>query len=167
MPAGEDCLAYFASPYLHFPGQATVGEALRAYHHQGGQWWWLLTTAREGRFYVCSFGSLLPYLTGRTGHIVHNIGDCVICCGIDPLLWRDTGALLAEALADEAVCARPLADLPLADLPVVAIETVAESAPRHRWFLYTGRVCGLTENGALRGVHVDVMRDLDGGRPDF
>ncbi len=51
--------------YLHFPGSATVGEVLQAYVEREGQWWWLLIAETEGEFSVCSFGSLLPYLTGR------------------------------------------------------------------------------------------------------
>jgi hypothetical protein len=57
------------------------------YQQEGiSHWWWLLTTEIEGAYYVCLFGSLLPYLTGRTAHIVHNIGDCAVCSGMDPLL---------------------------------------------------------------------------------
>jgi len=84
--------------YLHFPSSASVGDVLQAYVDRNAQWWWLLTTEIAGEHYVCSFGSLLPYLTGRTPHIVHNIGDCAVCSGIGPRLWRGTGALVEEAL---------------------------------------------------------------------
>ena len=44
--------------YLHFPASATIEHVLRTYLEQDAHWWWLL-----------------PYLTGRTAYIVHNIGE--------------------------------------------------------------------------------------------
>ena len=63
------------SSRLLMPPEANVEEVLRAYLKHKGQWWWLLVSEIEGTYRVCSFGSLLPYLTGRTPHIVHNIGE--------------------------------------------------------------------------------------------
>jgi hypothetical protein len=162
MPMTED--------YLHFPGSATVGEALQAYVAREGQWWWLLVAETEGEFSVCSFGSLLPYLTGRTEHIVHNIGDCAICCSMDPVLWQETGRLVQEALADAAACSRRVADLPLAALPVVETQGHDE-APLAWWGRRpAGRAVGVIKNGVLEGVDIlQVKGDLGGmgGPPDF
>jgi len=153
--------------YLHFPGSATVGEVLRAYVYRNAQWWWLLTTEIAGTYYVCSFGSLLPYLTGRTPHIVHNIGDCAVCSGIDPRLWRDTGAMVEEALADGATCSRLVADLPMAELPVVEATAMEESEIGF-WLMRQGlRVCGVTQNGVLCGVTIAQTLGGLGGVPGF
>jgi len=151
--------------YLHFPASATIEDVLRTYRERDAHWWWLLTTEIEGTYYVCSFGSLLPYLTGRTPHIVHNIGDCAICSGIDPLLWQETDALVAEALADGAIGSRLVSGLPLAELPVVAVEETKDP-----WDIswYTGRrATGVLENGALCGVGINQVKGDLGGLPDF
>ena len=50
---------------------------------------------------------------------MHNIGDCAICTGMDPILWQQTGALVEEALADETACARLVSSLPMAGLLTV------------------------------------------------
>ena len=153
--------------YLRFPGHATMEQVLRAYVDRNGQWWWLLVTDREDAYRVCSFGSLLPYLTGRTPHIVHNIGDCAICSGMDPLLWKQTGALLEEALADEAACARLVSSLPMAELPTVEAGEL-EGAPVWSWVARQGkRVCGVLQDGALSGVYVARMLGELAGMPDF
>jgi hypothetical protein len=153
--------------YLQFPGSTAVAEALRAYADRQGQWWWLLVAESEGQFSVCSFGSLLPYLTGRTDHIVHSIGDCVVCGGMAPMLWRDTGALLEEALADEANGSRALAHLPMAKLPTIEASEMDERA-RNVWMLRQRlRVCGVTEDGLLRGVDIMQMLGIPGGMPEF
>lgn len=153
--------------YLQMPGDATIEEVLRAYLDRKGRWWWLLVTETEGQYYVCSFGSLLPYLTGRTPHIVHNIGDCGICSGMDPVLWRDTGALVDEALADEAICSRSVSDLPMAELPTVEAGTMKGLA-LGLWLGKQGsRVGGMTKNGAFYGMYVERMRGDPGGLPDF
>jgi hypothetical protein len=153
--------------YLQFPASATIGEILRAYVERQAQWWWLLIRETAGQYSVCSFGSLLPYLTGRTEHIVHNIGDCAICCGIDPMLWQDTSALVEEALADTAICSRLLADLPIADLPTIEAGGMDESA-RGAWLVMNRlRACGVTENGMLCGVEILQYMGVPGGLPDF
>jgi len=153
--------------YLHFAGQTQVGEVLRAYVDRQATWFWLLTTERAGQYYVCSFGSLLPYLTGRTPHIVHNIGDCPICSSMDPQLWQDTDVLVEEALADAAIRARTVSDLPMAELPIADVTHVDE-AERDMWlFRHADRVCGVVEDGALTAMYVVRMRGDAGGIPDF
>lgn len=153
--------------YLHFPGSATIGEVLQAYRHRKAEWDWLLVAETEGQFSVCSFGSLLPYLTGRTEHIVHNIGDCVICHGMDPMLWKDTGRLVRAALRDKAIRARRVADLPLAELRTV--EAQREDESQSEWYRRRSfsRVAGVTKDGVLIGVDVQRYRDDSGGMPAF
>ena len=153
--------------YLEFPGSATIGQVLGAYIDRQAQWWWLLITEIEGEHKVCSFGSLLPYLTGRTPHIVHSIGDCPICCAMDPLLWSDTGTLVAEVLTDEAACSRRVSDLPMVDLPVIEAKTM-EGTRIEFWLMEQGlRACGVTEDGTLSGVYILQYRGVPGGLPDF
>jgi hypothetical protein len=121
----------------------------------------------DGSYRVCSFGSLLPYLTDRTERIVHNIGDCALCSSMDPLVWRDTGWLVDEALADEVICFRRVADLPMAELPTVEAEDL-DGGPAWRWLArHNLRACGITENGALTAVEVLVMRGEPGDVPEF
>jgi len=155
--------------YLHVSGSATVEQVLRACIDRQAQWWWLLITEVEGEYYVCSLGSLLPYLTGRTPHIVHSIGDCAVCSGMDPLLWRDTGALVEEALADVAACSRLVSDLPMARLPVIEAKEL-EEPQIGLWLARQGlRAGGVIEDGVLCGVHVlQTLGDVGGsGPPDF
>jgi hypothetical protein len=153
--------------YLHFPARATIGEVLRTYVERQAQWWWLLITEREGQYSVCSFGSLLPYLTGRTEHIVHNIGDCAICCSMDPLLWQDTSALVEEALADAGICSGLVADLPMAELPSLEGSGMDESQ-RPLWLIRHGARAGaVIENGELCGVEILQYLGAPGGLPDF
>lgn len=166
---GEEAEGRLAVPlkkdYLRFPESATVGQALRTCQERRSQWWWLLVTEIEGAYRVCSLGSLLPYLTGRTSHIVHRLGDCAFCSGLDPLLWRDSGALLKEALADEKICSRLLSELPLAELPAVEVEDIAQlnvSLVGHG-----SQGCAVTQNGVLRGVYVPQEMKALGGPPDF
>jgi hypothetical protein len=153
--------------YLHFPGDATIVQVLRTYLDRDAHWWWLLTTERHNEYYVCSFGSLLPYLTGRTPHIVHNIGDCPICSSMDEQLWKGTGSLVREALVRAAIRARRVADLPMAELPVVDVTEVEESE-RTKWlFRHASRVCGVVEDGVLIAMYVARMRGHVAGMPDF
>jgi hypothetical protein len=153
--------------YVLFPGSATIEEVLRDYRDRGGQWWWLLIGETEGSYTVCSFGSLLPYLTGRTSHIVHNIGDCAICCGIDPLLWTNTGTLIEEALADASIRSRVVSDLPMAELLLVESGNTAGTTIGFRLIDQGLRVAGLTEDGVLCGVYLVQYRGIPGGPPDF
>lgn len=155
--------------FVLLAASATVEVALHAWAEREGVWFWLLVVHGPAGYRVCSFGSLLPYLTGRTPHIVHVIGDCPICGALDPVLWRDTGQLAQAALADPAICARPLAELPLADLPVIEVEPGSDWQWDYRLLRPGMRVVGLLENGALRRVHVDPMRDALGlpGVPEF
>lgn len=116
-----------SNDYLLFPGNVPVERVLKDYLDRQGQWWWLLIAEMGGAYSVCPFGSLLPYLTGRTPQIVHTIGDCALCSGLDPHFWRGTGALVEEALSDAAGCSRQLTDLPMEDLPIVETE-IAEGS---------------------------------------
>ncbi len=152
--------------YIQVAANATIGQALRCYVEREGQWWWLLITEVDGEYRVCSFGSLLPYLTGHTSHIVHKIGDCAICSGMDPVLWRDTGPLVEEALPDEAICSRLVGDLPMASLPIIDAKAAKELPVglRHMTF---GPVVAMVEDGAVTAVEVEVMRGDPGGLPNF
>ena len=153
--------------FVHCEGSATIGDALRAYLDQDGQWWWLLIAEIEGECFVCSFGSLLQYLTGRTPHILHTIGDSAICSGIDPLLWANADALVKDVLADATVCSRTVSGLPMAALPIVEAEK-AEGHPIGSWPMGKGeRACGVTENGVLSGVYIPQTRDAPAGLPGF
>ncbi len=153
--------------YLHFPGSATIEEVLRTYHDRQGQWWWLLITDVEGQYYVCSFGSLLPYLTGRTSHIVHNIGDCSVCSSMDPLLWSNSDALVEEVLADVASRSRLVSDLPMAELPIIEAKNMEETQIGF-WLARRGlRAVGLTKDGVLYGVYILQVKGDPGGLPDF
>ncbi|MFZ5917148.1 MAG: hypothetical protein ACOYZ7_09460 [Chloroflexota bacterium] len=153
--------------FLPFPGSATVREALGVYLQRNAQAWWLLIAEKESEHAVCSFGSLLPYLTGRTPHIVHNIGQCAICSGMDPLLWQETGALAREALADETICRRRVGDLPLAALPVVDGERIDEHEIVRTMAMNRALACGVKKNGDWYGVFRFQMKGDLGGPPSF
>jgi hypothetical protein len=157
----------FIEDYVHVPGSATVGQVLKAFVEREGQWWWPLIAESEGESFACSFGSLLPYLSGRTPQLVPNIGDCAICSGLDPLFWEDTGALVQEVLADEATCARLVSELPLPRLPIVKAEEI--KGPQAKpWPLGAGgRACGLMEGGVFRGVFVVQTEPVWGICPTF
>lgn len=157
--------------FLHFPPDATVSEVLRAYHRRDAQWWWFLTTKIENEYFVCTFGSLLPYLTGRTDHIVHRPGACAICSGLDPVLWRDTDRLVREALRWRRIYRRKVSSLPMAPLLVRDVEKV-DPPPRDdpeimRWLEWVSkRTRGVTEDGVLVGVNfVQEMGALGGAGP--
>ena len=109
--------------FLTFTGRASVEEVLKAYLDREASYWWLLIVETAEKTTVCPFGSLLPY---RTDHIVHNIGDCAICSGIDALLWQDTGPLVAEALADQNTGHLLLSELPMAEIPTTAVTLTYE-----------------------------------------
>lgn len=134
--------------FLNFPTSATVGEVLEAYVDRQANYWWLLISGKADEYFVCSFGSLLPYLTGRTDHIVHDIGHCTICSGMDTLLWQDTGLLVEEALADKGICGRLLAELPMAALRTTAVT------------LYH-------KDGRITGIDYPQMKGDLGGPPSF
>jgi hypothetical protein len=165
MPLNIEQIQELSTPHVLLSSDATVGDAVRACVHRKGQWWWVLVVQDGEQYGICSYGSLLPYLTGRTPHIVHNVGDCAICSGMDSLLWRETGSLVDEVMADEDICARRLSELPTAPLRTVAAEEINED----RLFATLGRLgpaVGLTLDGAWAGVHVVRTRDL-GGIPAF
>jgi hypothetical protein len=155
--------------HMHVSGSATIEEVLRAYIDREAQWWWFLTTERNGQYFVCTFGSLLPYLTGRTPHIVHNIGDCPVCSGMDPLLWQQTGALVQEALADPTIGTRRVAKLPMAELPVADVEeTKLDDFWFRLWVQGKGTSAyGVLEDGVLIGVHFQQTMSPGGGLPEF
>ena len=148
--------------YLLFPGSATVGEVLQSYRGHDADYWWLLVVNNDGKYSVCSFGSLLPYLTGRTDHIVHRIGDCVICGSVDPLLWQDTASLVVEVMADESLCRRRLTDLPLADLSVVDADD-----PDQRGYWWLHRAALVMQGGEIAGMHIQQMRGGVDSVPSF
>jgi hypothetical protein len=113
----------------------------------------LLLAELRGEFSTCSFGSLLPYLGGRSPQIKPNIGDCAICSGLDPVFWEHTGALVQEALADEATCARLVSELPLLRLPIVKVEEIKGPQAKPWPPGADGRAWGLMESGIFRGVY--------------
>jgi hypothetical protein len=156
--------------YIYAPAGMMVGAALRAYLERGAQWWWLLITRVNGAYRAGTFGSLLPYLAGKTDHIVHTIGDCVICSGLDPLLWTDTDELVDAVLADPAVRARQISDLPLLVLEPVDLATVLPyMIPEGASFdeLWQGpRLTLAVENGRLVSVDIVQTKDL-GGVPAY
>ena len=165
MPLSTEMTERLSTKYVFLPADATVGDAMRAYILRKGLWWWVLVVQDGDQYGICSYGSLLPYLTGRTPHIVHNVGDCATCSGMDPLLWRETDSLIDEVMANEDSCARRLSELPMSLLRTMATEEMDED----RVFMTLGRLgpaVGLTLGGALAGVHVERMRDL-GGIPAF
>ena len=63
-------------------------------------------------------------MNGEHVRIVRNIGDCGLCSGMDPVLWKRTRELVEEALADEAICSRSVSDLPVAELPIVEAQNM-------------------------------------------
>jgi len=137
-----------------------VGDAVREYADRGGGWWWLLVTQVGGQYRVCSYGSLLPYLTGCTLHIVHNAGDCAICSGMDPLLWQQTDALVDEVMTNEDIRARRLSELPTADLPILVGDDADKEPLDGAGSL--GNAFGITFGGKLEGVYVERTKSLDG-----
>ena len=146
-----------ASRHLFFPGRATVGEILRAYQPQQKQpdgFWLLLVVWAGGEFHVGSFSSLLPYLTGRTPHVVHDVGECK--CGRQGMYrWEE---LLNEALSNPAVCARPASDLPLLKLPTVERDRMT-SKEFDAWVQSRAPApCGVTENGVFYGLDLSPYR---------
>jgi hypothetical protein len=115
--------------YIYMPADTTVGAALCAYLEREGQWWWLLITKVRDAYRVCTFGSLLPYLTGQADHIVHAVGDCPICSALDPMIWTDTADLVEEVLADPAGRSRRIGDLPMYELHLAPPIMIPAYAP--------------------------------------
>jgi hypothetical protein len=155
--------------YIYMPADATVGEALSAYLEREAQWGWLLITEVEGAYRVCTFGSLLPYLTGKADHITHEIGECPICSGLDPMVWTDTNQLVEVALADPAVRSRRIADLPMYELllaPPVMIPALAPDDLDVDEIWYGQNLNLRIENGHLISVDIEQMRGV-GGLPAF
>jgi hypothetical protein len=95
-------------------------------------------------------------------HIVHAIGSCPICSGVDPLLWTGTGALVEEALAEPAVCGRIVGELPPAELPVreAGAPALHPSDPESWRQRRLGTTYGVTENGFRVGV--SIVQELGG-----
>lgn len=153
--------------FLLLPDSATVGQALRACEERrlGGSW--LLVTEAGSAHRVCSLGSLLLYLTGRTPHIVHRLGDCAICSGVFAQVRSQTAALLQEAQADPAICSRLLAELPMAELPDVEVGNLAEDEIHHFLTKSPWRTCAVTQNGRFLGVYIRDQVMAPGGLPDF
>lgn len=153
--------------YLYFPASTTVGQALQACQAQDVPGPSLLVTQVEGAYRICSLGSLLPYLTGRTPHIVHGHGDCPICSGLIPPQWQDTAALLAEAFADADACSRLLPDLPLAGIPRIEATRLAEEGIAAQLAGLGFRACAVTQDGVLCGVLTILQERAPGGALDF
>jgi len=153
--------------FLYFPEQATVGQALQACEEQHTPGASLLVTRVEGAYRICSLGSLLPYLTGHTPHIVHRLGECPICSGLDRHLWQDTAALLSEARADAQVRERLLSDLPLAQIPVLEARRLAEPGIAAKLAEIGFRACAVTEDGVLCGIYLVPETKTLGGLPSF
>jgi hypothetical protein len=153
--------------YLYFPASATVGQVLRACQEHRSPGSTLLLTRAEGAFAMCSLGSLLPYLTGRTPHIVHRHGECPICSALYPMVWRDTAALLTEALASVDVCSRLLSHLPLAGIPAIEAKRLAEDGVASKLAQIGFRACAVTDNGAPCGVYIIAETRTLGGLPDY
>ncbi len=167
MEISREFVQEYGSEHILVPGTAQVGEALQAFRDRGGKWWWLLVVELSGSYATCSFGSLLPYLAGETPHIVHNIGDCAICSGMDPMFWRDSEALLERVLGAQASISRCCSDLPLRTLPVIDIRR-KDMDNQEVWGPWSGsNVRGYIEDGAFLGVYVERMRDSMDGMPKF
>ena len=167
MQIDRESLDREACEHIFVSGGTAVGNVLQAYKARAGQWWWLLVVELDGYYATCSFGSLLPYLAGKTSHIVHNIGDCAVCSGMNPLLWSDTETLVGQVLNNKAITSRLVSELPLKELPVIDLGRVDMDNREYwgPWFASSAR--GYTENGAFLGVVVDRMRGELDDIPEF
>jgi hypothetical protein len=169
MPAEPRWKKLLSKNYIFFPSETTIEEVLSAYLQRDAAWFWYLVTERNDGYKVCSFGSLLPYLTGRTQHIVHTPGDCPICTGMDPVLWQDTDTLVEEALATKHIRQRLISSLPMADFEVVDIHGLDESQIEIV-FILEGNFFGITYKGEFQGFYEVRMRngfDLEPSIPKF
>lgn len=157
--------------YVFVPADATVTEALCAYLDREADWWWFLITRQDGGYRVCSFGSLLPYLTGRTPHIVHLPDACPICTGMDPVYWGNTTEQVTEALALPSLRARRVGDLPMATMYTITVDEYdREHAPISLWNqrLHSNPY-GITDGSRLVAINYEQTRDmgLGGSVPAF
>lgn len=151
--------------YIFVPAEATVTEALCAYLDREANWWWFLVTRKEDAYAVCSFGSLLPYLTGKTPHIVHMPDACPICSGVDPVYWGNTTEQVEEALAMPGVRARQVGDLPMAPMYTITVEEYdREHAPISLWEqrLHSNPY-GITDSARLISIHHTDTKSMDMG----
>ena len=152
--------------FIQARGSDTIEKIIQIFADREGQWWWLLVAEVAGQHYVCSFGSLLPYLAGKTPHIVHQIGECALCMGVDPIFWTETNLLLKSVLEDQQMGQRKVSDLPLAKLPVVDNPSEeAEIVESMR--MGKANACGVREAGVLRYVYVVQVKGNLGGAPHF
>jgi hypothetical protein len=145
-----------AGQHLFFPGSITVGEILRAYAplQKAPHGDWVLLVVQVGEeFRVGSFSSLLPYLTGRTPHVVHDVGACH-CGGLNYSMPE----LLQEALSTSKICARRAADLPLLNLPTVERDAMTKQAFKEWVRQRAPAPCGVTENGVFYGLDLSPYR---------
>ena len=85
---------------------------------------------------------------------------------MDPVLWKRTGELVEEALADEAIGSRSVPDLPLAELPIVEAQNMEGLTLGLSLVRLGQRDCGVTKSGVLSGVYVRRMWGDPGGLPD-
>jgi len=152
--------------FIQTHGNATIEEMLQIYSDREGQWWWLLVAEVEGEHFVCSFGSLLPYLAGKTPHIVHQIGECALCMGMDPIFWTETNLLLKSVMENKKMGRRRVSDLPLAVLPVVDNPS-EESDIMKTIMVEEASACGVRTDGVLRGVYVIQVKGNLGESPQY
>jgi len=152
--------------FIQTHSSATIEEILQIYAEREGQWWWLLVAEVAGEHYVCSFGSLLPYLAGKTPHIVHQIGECALCMGMDPIFWTETNLLLKSVMEDQQMGQRPVSDLPLAVLPMVDNPS-EESEIVETMLRGEANACGVRDDGVLRGVYIIQVKGNLGEAPQF
>jgi hypothetical protein len=152
--------------FIQTRGSATIAEILQIFADRDGQWWWLLVAEVAGEYYVCSFGSLLPYLAGKTPHIVHQIGECALCTGMDPIFWTETNLLLKSVMADQQMGRQQVSDLPLAELPV--IDNPSEEADIvNIMTMRKAHACGVRTEGVLKGVYIYQVKGNLGEAPQF
>ena len=152
--------------FIQTSGSATVKQILQIYSDRDGQWWWLLVAEVEDKHYVCSFGSLLPYLAGKTPHIVHQIGECAICTGIDPIFWTETNLLLKSVMEDKKMGRLQVSDLPMVELPVIDNPS-EESDIAETMMMQKANACGVRTDGVLRGVYIVQVKGNLGEPPQF
>lgn len=160
----------FGDPHVVYPGQTPIGVVVEDYLNNDWDYFWLLVTERENGYGYCSFGSLLPYLVGRTEHIIHHEGECIICSGLDPVFWLDPERLIPQVLEDKAISSRLVGDLPLADLLVIDVqgESLSREAFKAAVYDYWQEVVGVSLNGELKVIRILKVKSLEmDARPRF
>ena len=152
--------------FIHMQGNATIDEVLGAYLDRDGQWQWLLVVEEKSKYFVCTFGSLLPYLVGKTPHIVHHVGECVICSAMDPLFWSETNLLVESVIEDQKIGEQLVSELPLAELPIVD-DPNKELDIIKTMMMQKARACGIRTGGVMSGVYILQFRGSFDKPPQF